>query len=108
MRKIKIKRGDLVVVIAGKDYKRGHITKGKVLKIFPNNNRVIVSGINLVKKHLKPSAQKPQGEILKTEASIHISNIALLDPQLEQPTRIKYVFEGEKKIRISKKSGSII
>lgn len=101
MPKIKIKKGDQVKVITG--VSKG--SQGKILKVFPSKNRIIVSGVNIAKKHLKPSAQKPQGGVIHIELPIHISNVSLIDPQLGCITRVKYIIKEGKKIRISKKSG---
>lgn len=104
MIKIKIKKGDKVQVLAGA-YKG---KQGKVLVIYPEKNRAIVEGVNMVKKHKKPSAENPQGSIVEKEATINISNLALLDPKSGKPTRIAYKIEGDKKIRIAVKSGEAI
>ena len=84
MAKIKIKKNDNVLVIAGTS--KG--TKGKVVKVMPAVNRAIVEGVNMVSKHTKPNAANPQGGIVKQESSIHISNIQLIDPKTDKPTRV--------------------
>ena len=104
MIKLKIKAGDTVQVIAG-DHKG---EKGKVLKVDREKNRAIVEGVNLVSKHTKPSAQNPQGGIIKKEAPIHISNLSLLDPKSGEPTRVEYQVKDGKKVRISKKSKQVV
>ena len=104
MIKLKIKKGDTVQVIAG-DHKG---EKGKVLKVDREKNRAIVEGVNLVSKHTKPSAQNPQGGIIKKEAPIHISNLSLLDPKSGEPTRVEYQVKDGKKVRISKKSKQVV
>lgn len=104
MKKLKIKSGDTVVVIAG-DHKG---SEGKVLKVFPDKNKAIVEGVNLISKHEKPSTQNPQGGIVKKEASIHISNLSLIDSKSGKPTRVGYRMEDGKKIRFSKKSDQAI
>ena len=104
MIKLKIKTGDIVQVIAG-DHKG---EKGKVLKVDREKNRAIVEGVNLVSKHTKPSAQNPQGGIIKKEAPIHISNLSLLDPKSGEPTRVEYQVKDGKKVRISKKSKQVV
>jgi large subunit ribosomal protein L24 len=104
MAKVKIKKGDKVQVLAGA-YKG---KQGQVLVIYPEKNRAIVEGINIVKKHKKPSAENPQGSIIEKEASIHISNLALLDPKSGKPTRVSYKIDGEKKVRVATKSGEVI
>ena len=103
MKKLKIKTEDTVQVIAG-DHKG---LQGKVLKVFKDKNRAIVEGVNMVKKHTKPSAQNPQGGITEKEAPIHISNLSLLTSKGEM-TRIGYRMEGDKKVRFSKKSNEVI
>ncbi len=104
MKKFKIKTGDEVVVLAGKD--KGQ--KGKVLKIVKAKDRVIVEGVNIVKKHVKPSAENPQGGIEEKEAPIHISNVALVDPKSGEATRVGYEVRDGKKVRVSKKSKEVI
>ncbi|HEX9824979.1 MAG TPA: 50S ribosomal protein L24 [Flavobacteriaceae bacterium] len=103
MTKFKIKSGDTVQVITGDN--KG--TEGKVLKIFVDKNKAIVEGVNMVKKHTKPSAKSPQGGIVEKEAPIHISNLSLLTKKGET-TRVGYRMEGDKKVRFSKKSNEVI
>ncbi|MFD0964909.1 50S ribosomal protein L24 [Pseudofulvibacter geojedonensis] len=103
MTKLKIKTGDTVRVIAGEH--KG--SEGKVTKIFHAKNRAIVEEVNMVSKHVKPSAQNPQGGIVKKEASIHVSNLSLLTSKGET-TRVGYKMEGDKKVRFSKKSNEVI
>lgn len=103
MTKLKIKSGDTVKVIAG-DHKG---SEGKVLQVLKDKNKAIVEGVNLVKKHMKPSAQSPQGGIVEKEAAIHISNLSLLTANGEE-TRVGYRMEGDKKVRFSKKSNEVI
>jgi large subunit ribosomal protein L24 len=98
MKKFKIKSGDTVKVIAG-DHKG---SEGKVLQIIKDKDRVLVEGINLVSKHTKPSAQNPQGGIVKKEASMHISNLMLVDGGVA--VRVGYKVDGDAKTRISKKT----
>lgn len=105
MTKFKIKIGDTVKVIAG-EYRQGTDNTGKVLQIIKDQNRAIVEGVNLVSKHTKPNAQNPQGGIVKKEASIHISNLALVEDG--EAVRVGYRFEEGKKIRFSKKSNKAI
>jgi large subunit ribosomal protein L24 len=102
MTKFKIKSGDTVTVIAG-DHKG---SKGKVLQILRDKNRAIVEGVNMISKHTKPSAQNPQGGIVKKEASIHISNLSLVEDG--KAVRVGYSIEGDAKTRISKKSKKAI
>jgi large subunit ribosomal protein L24 len=107
---MKIRKNDNVMVIAGND--RGKT--GKVLKVFPQLNRIIVEGINIRKRHSKPTQKKPQGGITEKEAPIHISNVMILDPKTNEPTRIgsRIILDektGKKKIaRISRASGEMI
>lgn len=102
MTKFKIKSGDTVKVIAG-DHKG---SEGKVLQIIKDKNRALVEGVNLVSKHTKPSAQNPQGGIVKKEASIHISNLGLVENG--EAVRVGYKVEGDTKTRISKKTKNAI
>ena len=104
MNKIHIKKGDTVYVNAGNDKGK----TGKVLTVIPEKDRAIVEGINMVSKHTKPNSKQPQGGIIKQEASIHISNLNLIDPKSQKPTRVGYKMEGDKKIRYAKKSGEEI
>ena len=103
MAKLKIKSGDTVRVIAG-DHKG---SEGKVMKVLKYKNKAIVEGVNMVKKHMKPSAQSPQGGIVEKEALIQISNISLLTSKGET-TRVGYKMEDGKKVRFSKKSNEVI
>jgi len=103
--KIKIKKGDLVKVIAG----NAKGVQGKVLEILVDANRAVVEGANKVKKHTKPSAANPNGGIIEKEAAIHISNIALVDPKTGKPTRVGRKVNADGKIvRYAKKSGEEI
>lgn len=104
MTKLKVKSGDLVKVIAG-DHKG---SEGKIVKVFPDKNKVIVEGVNVVSKHTKPSASSPQGGIVKKEAPIHISNVALVDKKTKEATKVGFKMEGDKKVRFSKKSNQVV
>ena len=104
MIKLKIKSGDTVKVIAG-DHKG---SEGKVLRVYREKNKAVVEGVNMVSKHTKPSAKNPQGGIVKKEAPLHISNIALIDPKSKQPTRVGIKVDGDKKVRFSKKSNQVL
>lgn len=99
-----VKKGDKVMVITGKDKGK----QGVVLKAFPKKNRVLVEGVNIVKKHSKPSQSNPQGGIISQEAPIHVSNVMPLDPKTGEPTRIGYKVVDGKKVRVAKKSGEIL
>tara|TARA_B110000967_G_scaffold123742_1_gene126380 strand:- start:21425 stop:21733 length:309 start_codon:yes stop_codon:yes gene_type:complete len=102
MAKLKIKTGDTVKVIAGDQKGK----EGKVVRVFIEKNRAIVEGVNLVSKHTKPSAQSPQGGIVKKEASLDVSNLMLLEGGVA--TRVGYKSEDGKKVRFSKKSDKAI
>ena len=98
MTKLKIKTGDTVKVIAG-DHKG---TEGKVTKVYREKNKAIVEGVNMVSKHVKPNAQNPQGGIVKKEASMHISNVMLVEDGVA--VRVGYSVEGNNKKRITKQT----
>ena len=100
---MRIKSGDQVRVIAGKDKGK----EGRVIQTLPKADKVIVEGINLVKKHQKPS-QMQTGGIVEVEAPLHVSNVQLLDPSNGQVTRVGYRVEEGKKVRVSKKSNEVI
>ena len=104
MSKLHIKKGDEVIILAGKD--KGQ--KGKVLKVFVKEERVLVEGVNMVSKSAKPSAKNPQGGIIKQEAPIHISNVSLIDPKSGKATRVSIKHDGKNVIRVAKKSGEEI
>jgi large subunit ribosomal protein L24 len=76
--------------------------------VYREKNKAVVEGVNMVSKHTKPSAKNPQGGIVKKEAPLHISNIALIDPKSKQPTRVGIKVEGDKKVRFSKKSNQVL
>ena len=102
---MKIKVGDNVKVITGSNKGK----EGKVLKIFRNENRVLVDGVNIVKKHVKPNRQNETGGILEVEAPIHASNVMIVDPKTKKRTRIGHTIDkNNKKIRITKKSNEKI
>ncbi len=104
MSKLHIRKGDEVIVLAGKD--KGQ--KGKVLKVLVKEEKALVEGVNMISKNTKPSAKYPQGGIIKQEAPIHISNISLVDPKSGKPTRVSIKHEGKNVIRVAKKSGEEI
>ncbi|MBN7274137.1 50S ribosomal protein L24 [Ligilactobacillus pobuzihii] len=99
-----IKRNDKVKVIAGKDKGK----EGEVLQAIPASDRVVVKGVNVVKKHQKPSNDNPSGGIAEVEAPIHVSNVMLIDPSNNEATRVGFKVEDGKKVRVSKKTGEII
>jgi large subunit ribosomal protein L24 len=104
-KKLHIKKGDTVVVIAGNDRTR----QGKVLEVIRDKDRAIVEGVNMIKKHTKPNAANPQGGIIEKEAPIHISNLMLLDPKTGGKTRVgRRPGKDGKLVRYSKKSGEEI
>lgn len=103
----KIKTGDTVQVMAGKD--KGKI--GKILQVFPERDRVVVEGANFMKKHIKARGGKgadSKGQILQLSAPMHISNVMIVDPTNNKPTRVKFEMQGDKKVRVAKKSGTVI
>jgi large subunit ribosomal protein L24 len=99
-----VKKGDKVQVLAGKDKGK----QGVILASFPKQNRVLVEGVNIVKKHSKPSQANPQGGIITKEAPIHVSNVMALDPKTGVPTRVGFTVVDGKKVRIAKKSGELL
>ena len=102
--KFKIKKGDRVVVTTGRDKGKS----GEVLEVQRDRNRVLVQGVNLVKRHQKPS-QTAQGGIIEKEASVHISNVAHIDPKTDKPTRVGYrLLDDGRKVRFAKGSGEVI
>lgn len=104
MAKAKIKKGDQVIVLTGRDKGK----KGEVLRVLPKESRAVVAGINTVKKHQKPSQGNPGGVVNK-ELSIHISNIAAIDPKSSKATRVGFkVLENGEKVRIARKSGETL
>ena len=112
---MRLKVGDTVVVVAGKNRftkdKKGNVVPmtGKILEVYPKTNRVLVEGVNKVKKHQKPTQENQQGGIVEVEAPIHASNVMLLDPKKNVPTRIGYKLdENGKKVRFAKKSGTVL
>ena len=104
MPKLKIKRGDNVVVISGRDKGK----QGKVLRVFPTEERAVVQGVHIARRHSKPSMGDPGG-IVEKELTIHISNLAHIDPQTNKPTRVGYKFlDGGRKVRVARRSGEVI
>lgn len=101
----RIRSGDEVVVIAGKHKGR----RGKVLRVIPDKDRVVVQGVNIVTKHVKPGRDNPQGGIVKREAPVHLSNVMLADPKTGDPTRVRVnVLDDGRKVRVAVKSGEQI
>ena len=100
----KIKKGDRVVILTGKDKGR----QGSVLKVMPKEERILVEGLNIVHRHTRASQADPQGGIKHKEAPLHVSNVALVDPKTGGPTRVGFRVEDGKKVRFAKKSGEVI
>ncbi|HBU62691.1 MAG: 50S ribosomal protein L24 [Oceanicaulis sp.] len=99
----KIKKGDKVIVLTGRDKGK----TGEVTQVLPKEDRVVVSGVNVVKRHQRPSQTTPGG-IVEKNASIHVSNVALVDPKSGEATRVGFKVEDGKKVRVAKKSGEVI
>ena len=99
----KIKKGDRVVVLTGKDKGR----QGAVSKVFPKESRVLVDGLNMVQRHTRPSQGDPQGGIKNKEAPLHLSNVAVVDSK-GKPTRVGFRMDGDKKVRFAKTTGEVI
>jgi len=99
----KIKKGDKVVILTGKDKGK----TGEVTQVLPKEDRVVVAGVNTVKRHQRQTQTTPGG-IEEKDAPIHVSNVALADPKTGEATRVGFKVEGDKKVRIAKKSGEVI
>jgi large subunit ribosomal protein L24 len=100
----KIKKGDRVVVLSGKD-KGKH---GEVTQSMPKDGKVVVSGVNIITRHKKPSQTNPQGGLEKSEAPMHVSKVALEDPKTGRPTRVRFEIRDGKKVRVAARSGELI
>ncbi len=100
--KWKIRKGDLVEVISGKDKGK----QGKILELLIKKERVLVEGVNRVKRHTKPSQKSPQGGIIEKNAPIHVSNVLLVDPKTNKGGRVKITIKGDKKTRVFKRTGT--
>lgn len=101
--KLKVKKGDKVVVITGRDKGK----QGEILKVLREENRVLVQGVNIVKRHQRQT-QTEQGGIVSKEAPIHVSNVAHIDPKTQKPTRVGFKMDGDKKVRVARRSGEAI
>lgn len=101
--KLKVKKGDKVVVITGRDKGK----QGEILKVLREENRVLVQGVNIVKRHQR-QAMGVEGGIISKEAPIHVSNVAHIDPKTQKPTRVGYKMDGDKKVRVARRSGEAI
>ena len=105
MRKRKIRKDDEVIVLTGRDKGK----RGAVLRVVTKTDRVLVEGVNVTKRHVKPTQAEPQGGIVEREAPIHISNVALIDPESDRPTRVRYRnLEDGRKVRVAARSGEVI
>ncbi len=100
---MKIKKGDQVIVITGRDKGK----TGEVIKAMPKDNKVVVQGINMVKRHTRPT-QESTGGIISKESPIHVSNVALIDPKSGKATRVGFKVENGQKVRVAKRSGEVI
>jgi large subunit ribosomal protein L24 len=100
----KIKKGDKVVVLSGKDKGK----TGEVIRSMPKDDKVVVSGVNIAVRHRKPSQTNPQGGLERSEAPLHISKVAIADPKSGQPTRVRFDVRDGKKVRVAVKSGEVI
>ena len=101
--KLKVKKGDKVVVITGRDKGKS----GEILEVLRAENRVIVQGINMAQRHQRQTMQQ-EGGIIQKELPIHVSNVALIDPKSDKPTRVGYKMDGERKIRVARRSGEAL
>lgn len=101
---MKLRKGDEVEIIAGKD--RGK--RGKVLRVLPSDDKIVVDGVNVMKKHRKARGEGSKGERVESEFPIHVSNAMLVCPDTGKPTRIGYAVEGDTKVRVSRRSGKTI
>ena len=104
MASARIKKGDTVVILSGKDKGR----TGEVTKAMPKDGKVVVSGVNVAVRHKKPSQTDPQGGLQRSEAPLHISKVALADPKDGKPTRVRFEERDGKKVRVAVKSGEVI
>ena len=100
----KIKKGDTVVVLSGKDKGR----EGQVVKSLPKDGKVVVSGVNMISRHTKPSQADPEGGVKRREAPIHVSNVAIKDPKTGKPARVGFEVRDGKKVRVLKGSGEVL
>ena len=101
--KMKIKKGDNVVVISGRDKGKS----GEVLRVFPTESRLVVQGVHIARRHTRPSMGNPGG-IVEKELTIHVSNVAHVDPSSGKPTRVGYKTVGDKKVRFARRSGEVL
>jgi large subunit ribosomal protein L24 len=101
--KLKVKKGDQVMVITGRDKGK----TGEILRVIRDDNRVVVRGVNLAQRHQRQTATE-QGGIVSKELSIHVSNVSLIDPKTKKPTRVGYRMDGDRKVRVARRSGEAI
>ena len=101
---MRIKKGDKVVVIAGSEKGK----EGTITKVLPKEEKLIIGGVNMVKKHVKPNQAEPEGKITEKEAPIHVSNVAVVDPKTNKATKVRYEIKDGKKVRVAKKSSTVI
>jgi large subunit ribosomal protein L24 len=104
MSALKIKKGDSVVVLSGKDKGK----TGEVTRALPRDGKVVVSGVNIITRHRKPSQANPQGGLDRVEAPMHVSKVAIADPKTGKPTRVRFEIKDGKKVRVAVKSGETI
>ncbi|MFC5401816.1 50S ribosomal protein L24 [Cohnella soli] len=103
--KLHVKKDDNIIVISGKDKGK----KGRIIAAYPRENRVLVEGVNMVKRHTRPNPTNPQGGIIEREAPIHVSNVMHIDPKSGKPTRVgNKTLDNGKKVRVAKRSGEMI
>jgi large subunit ribosomal protein L24 len=100
----KIKKGDTVVILSGKDKGR----EGQVVKSLPKDGKVVVSGVNMIARHTKPTQADPEGGVKRREAPIHVSNVAIKDPKTGKPARVGFEVRDGKKVRVLKGSGEVL
>jgi len=100
----RIRKGDTVLVVAGAA--RGR--RGEVLRVLQKQDRAVVQGVNVVKRHTKPRGLGQPGGIVEVEASVHLSNLKLIDPKTDKPTRVGFRIEGGRKVRVAKATGNVI
>ena len=100
----KIRKGDTVVVLSGKDKGK----TGEVVRSMPKDGKVVVAGVNILTRHRKPSQADPQGGLQRTEAPLHVSKVALEDPKTGRPTRVRFEIRDGKKVRVAARSGELI
>jgi large subunit ribosomal protein L24 len=102
---MKIKRDDTVLIISGNDKGK----RGRVLRVYPEQGRIIVEGVRMMKKHTKPTQRDPQGGIIEREAPLHVSNVMLVDPKNDEPTRVgRQRLDEGRRVRVAKRSGEMI